>query len=209
MKIALVSTVLVLFAGALQAQSWEAGVAVGGGYYRAQDLTSSAGTASATFRNNLAGSVWIGNNAKGHLGGEIRFDYQRGDSDLSQGSTHANMRAASQDVHYDVLWHFRDSESSVRPFVAVGGGVKQYRGTGSGSAFQPLSGIALLTQANDLTPMISVGLGVKARIGSHIQLRAEVHDYVTPFPSQVITPLGKAGTWVHDIVPALGLAFLF
>ncbi len=54
--------------------------------------------------------------------------------------------------------------------------------------YQPLSNFALLTQAQDLTPLVSAGGGVKIQLAPHVQLRAELHDYLTPFPKQVITP---------------------
>ena len=53
---------------------------------------------------------------------------------------------------------------------------------------QNLSQYALLTKANDLTGVVSVGGGVKMKLGAHAWLRLDVHDYMSPFPKQVITP---------------------
>ena len=60
--------------------------------------------------------------------------------------------------------------------------------------------------------MVSVGGGIKFAISPSIQLRVEVHDYLTPFPSKVITPnqgTKGGGGWLQDFVPMFGLSFTF
>lgn len=192
------------------AQKWEFGGSVGGGFYASKDVTAAGGSASAKIQTDLAGSAWLGN-SKEHWGGELRYDYQRGPLELSQGSTQATFSAYSQAVHYDLMWHFTGSEAAVRPFVAAGAGVKIFQGTGTEVAYQPLSNYALLTKARDLVPLVSVGAGFKVRVASHVALRLEVHDFLTPFPKQVITPAAnaKASGWMQDFVPMAGLAFMF
>jgi len=191
-------------------QKWEVGGAVGGGFYTSQDISSPDGTASAKIGTNLAGSFWLGNYSRGRWGGEIRYDYQMGDLQLNQNSTHASFAARSQDIHYDLLWHAASSESVIQPFVAFGAGIKVYQGTGAQVVYQPLSNIALLTQAQDLVAMASAGAGVKVKISPHVSLRLDIHDYITPFPKQVITPVtGKSPGWLQDFVPMAGLAFTF
>jgi hypothetical protein len=37
-----------------------------------------------------------------------------------------------------------------------------------------------------------VGAGLKFKLASRLQLRLEVHDYLTTFPKQVITPAANA-----------------
>lgn len=191
-------------------QKWEVGGAVGGGFYPSHDITSPGGTASAKINTNLAGSVWLASYGKGRWGGEIRYDYQMGDLQLNQGSTTASFAAHSQAVHYDFLYHFAPSESRVQPFVAFGGGIKIYEGTGKQVVYQPLSNIALLTQAQDLVAMGSVGAGVKFRLAEHVNFRLDLHDYLTPFPKQVITPVTrKTPGWMQDFVPMAGISFVF
>jgi hypothetical protein len=101
------------------------------------------------------------------------------------------------------------SEATTRPFLSAGAGIKFYRGTGTEAVTQPLSQYALLTKAGDLTGVVSVGGGVKFKLGSHAWLRLDVHDYMSPFPKQVITPNvgANAEGWVHDIVPMVSVSF--
>jgi hypothetical protein len=191
-------------------QKWEIGGAVGGGFYTSQDITAPTGSASASIQPNLMGSVWVGSTGTGHWGGELRYDYGMGDLHLSGSGTSASFAARSQAIHYDLLWHFLGSEAAVQPFVAAGAGIKIYTGTGTQVLYQPLSNVALLTQAQDLTPMASVGGGLKFKLAPHVNLRLEIHDYLTPFPKQVITPVtGKTPGWLQDFVPAAGIAFEF
>jgi hypothetical protein len=190
------------------AQSWEVGGGVGGGFYTSDTVTSPAGSASAKIQTGLAGSAWVGNTWQGRWSGELRYDYGMGDLALSQGGTKATFGAHTQQFHYDLMWHATSSESRIRPYVAVGAGVKLYQGVGAQMAYQPLSNVALLTQQQDLTPMVSAGAGVKFQISSHFQLRMDVHDYLTPFPKTVITPNGgRVGGWLQDFVPMIGISY--
>jgi hypothetical protein len=190
------------------AQSWEVGGGVGGGFYTSDTVTSPAGSASAKIQTGLAGSAWVGNTWQGRWSGELRYDYGMGDLALSQGGTKATFGAHTQQFHYDLMWHATSSESRIRPYVAVGAGVKLYQGVGAQMAYQPLSNVALLTQQQDLTPMVSAGAGVKFQISSHFQLRMDVHDYLTPFPKNVITPNGgRVGGWLQDFVPMIGISY--
>ena len=114
-------------------------------------------------------------------------------------------------MHYDFLLHFAPSEAHIRPFVAAGAGVKVYSGTGKEQAFQPLSNIGLLTRTNQLEPLVSVGAGLKVSLAKAMLLRLEVHDYLTPFPKNVIAPAqgAKISGWLSDFVVSGGLSFLF
>jgi len=192
-------------------QKWEFGGGVGGGFYVSNDVTSAGATAAAKIQTNLVGSAWVGSNGHGRLGGELRYDYQNGPLELSQGSTKTTFTGVSHAIHYDFLFHFTDGESRVRPFVSAGAGIKVYRGTGTEVAFQPLSNFALLTKDQDLTGLLSVGAGLKFAIAPHVQLRLDVHDYITPFPKQIIAPAAnaKVSGWMQDIVPMGGLAFTY
>jgi hypothetical protein len=206
---------LVCFSAALapaaMAQKWEFGGGVGGGFYTSQDVTAPGGSAAAKLQSNLAGGAWLANNGQGHWGGEAHFDYQMGDLLLNSQGNSASFGAHTYAMHYDALWYATRNGSRIRPFVALGGGVKVFQGTGTEVVYQPLSNFALLTKQQDLTPLVSAGGGVKIQLTSHIQFRLEVHDYLSPFPKKVIVPNqgAKVGGWLQDFVPMAGLSFTF
>ncbi len=198
-------------APAAMAQKWEFGGGLGGSFYTSRDAVNNGLTASAGIKTDIAGSLWLVNNNHKNWGGEVRFDYQRGDLQLQRSGTEALFGAESYAMHYDFQYHFRDVESKVRPFVAAGAGVKVFRGTGTEGSPQPLTQFAFLTKTSELKPMVSLGAGVKWQIARAVQFRLELHDYLTPFPTQVIAP--NAGTvlkgWLNNLVPMAGLSYAF
>lgn len=196
----------------LVAQSWEVGAGVGAPFYNSQTFTNPIGNASASLSTGWVASAWLGNNLRGsRVGGELRYDYENADLKLSSGSTHANFGANTQAIHYDFLFHFASREAPVRPFVSAGGGVKFFHGTGKETVTQPLMGIGLLTKTTETKGMLSVGAGIKFNINRLMQLRVEVHDYMTPFPTKVIAPArgSKVSGWLMDFVPMGALALTF
>ncbi len=202
---------LAAFAPAALAQKWEVGVAGGGSFSTSQTFKSATGSADAGFSNGFALSGWLGNNTSNLIGGELRYDYEHSDLKLSSGGTKVNFGGQTNAVHYDFLLHFAPSEAHVRPFIAGGAGVKVYSGTGKELPFQPLSDVALLTRTSQVEPLVSVGGGVKFSVAKSTMLRLEVHDYLTPFPKNVIAPAqgAKVGGWLSDFVVSAGLSFLF
>ena len=106
---------------------------VGGSFYTTQDFKNAAGAAKAGLSDGLAASFWLGNNSSSLIGGELRYDYENSDLHLSSGGTSASFGAQTHAFHYDFLLHFAPRGSRIRPFVAAGGGVKLYRGTGTES----------------------------------------------------------------------------
>lgn len=200
---------IVLLCSAVSAQNWEVGGGVGGSFYTSQDVAAPAGSASAKIQTGLAAGAWVGNNFKGHWSGEVRYEFTTGNLALSSGGTTATFGAHTQQFHYDVMWHATPAESRVRPYVAVGAGIKLYQGIGMQTVYQPLSNFALLTQQQDLTPLLSAGGGVKFLISPHVQLRLDVRDYLTPFPKNVITPNAgaKVGGWLQEFVPMVGISY--
>ncbi len=196
---------------AMWAQRWEFGGGVGGSFYTSRDVTNGATSASASIETNVAGSLWLDNSNGNKWGGEVRFDYERGDLKLSQGSTQATFGADTYAMHYDFQYHFTPVGSKVRPFVAAGAGVKFYHGIGPETVFQPLAQYALLTKATETRPMISLGAGVKWQISHAMAFRIEVHDYLTSVPKDVFVPnVGSSfGGWFNNIVPMAGISYVF
>ena len=146
-----------------------------------------------------------------HLGGEFRYTYRKSDLKVTSGSASAKFRGDSHAAHYDLLFHLRPRESKVRPFFAIGGGLKVYRGTDVESSRQTLSNLAVLTHTQEVKPLLSVGAGVRKKLGRAAALRLDFRDYITPFPKQVIAPGpgARIGGWVHDFVGLVGLSVLF
>lgn len=196
---------------ALFAQKWELGVGVGGAFHNSQTFTNAIGNADASLSSGLVASAWLGNNSRGRIGGEVRYDYENTNLKLSSGGANATFGANTQAIHYDVLLHFASEEATIRPFVAAGAGVKFFHGTGTETAFQPLEGIGLLTKTTETKGMLSLGGGIKCNINHSLQFRLEVHDYITPFPTKVIAPAQgtKTSGWLMDFVPMGALAFTF
>jgi outer membrane protein W len=193
------------------AQKYEFALAGGGSFYQSHTVTNPKGDASAGFDNGWAASVAVGNNMYSHVGGEVRYTYLHNDAKLSSGSTKATFGAESHVIHYDFLIHATPTESRIRPYVAAGGGIKFYRGTGTEVPFQPLSSVALLTKTTEVQGLLSVGGGVKFSLTNHLMLRVDVHDYLTPFPKKIITPAlnSKASGWFNNIVGTAGISFGF
>lgn len=190
-------------------QRWEIGAAAGGSFYTSQTFTNPAGDATGGLANGFAVSGWLANNTGNVIGGELRYDYEHSALQLSSNSTNVSFGGQTNSVHYDVLMHFAPSESHLRPFIAAGAGVKLYSGTGKEEAYQPLSEIALLTKTNQVEPVVSVGGGLKFALTQSTLLRMEVHDYLTPFPQNVIAPNvgSKVGGWLSDFVVSAGVSF--
>lgn len=209
-RVLLIFVATLVLAPVAAAQKWEFGGGAGGGFYSSHDVTSPAGSGSVKITPGLTASAWLANNNGRRWGGELRYDYQAGDLEVSSQSTKASFGAQSHAIHYDFLVHPSTSEAKLQPFVAFGGGIKVYRGTGTEVASQPLNQLALLTKTTDTRGLASVGAGIKLN-GRRFGLRMEVHDFMTPFPAKVITPAQSAsiGGWIHDVVVSVGLSVLF
>lgn len=203
---------LVATSSSAWSQKWEFGGAVGGGFYTSQTVTNTvAGNGKAKIGSGISASAWLANNTSDRWSGELRYDFQRGALNLSSNGVSTSFAAQSHALHYDVYLHFAPRESTVRPFVAFGGGMKMFQGTGQEVAAQPLSRIALLTRTTDLRPVASLGAGAKIRINERWNVRAGVWNFVTPFPSKVIAPNSgsKVSGWMYDFVPMIGLSYQF
>jgi hypothetical protein len=106
-------------------RSWEVRGGGGGSFLTSDTISNPAGNADATRDLGVALSVWLDNNiGSGMFGGELRYDHESGDLKLSSAGTSVKFSSQSNALHYDVVVNFGHSESTVRPFVAAGAGVK-------------------------------------------------------------------------------------
>jgi len=202
--------VLLLGAG-LQAQTWEVGVLGGGSIYNTASVSSPAGSGEAGFKSGAAVGAYVGGNMYRFIGGELRYEFLQGDLKAKSGGIEETFSGYSHAIHYDFLVHFAPTGAKIRPFVAAGGGVKIFLGTGAPSVTQPLDRLVLLTHAHEVKGLGSVGAGLKASVSKRAQVRVEVHDFITPFPRQVIAPAAgaKISGLLHDIVFMGGIAITF
>lgn len=208
------SFLLLLLAGCLApswAQSWSIGGAGGFGVYKDATITNPTGLAKAGFGPRISLSAVLSQDIFNHFGGELRYAFLDGDSELKSGGRQANLDAAAHAVHYDFLAYANGPLARLRPFAALGGGIKYYTGTGHEDPFQPLSDFALLSHANQVEGLISVGGGVKAQVSQHWVVRLDFRDYATPFPNKVIAPAPGATVhgWLHDFVIMAGVDWKF
>ena len=198
-------------AAGCQAQRWEIGFAGGYGFYRNVSIYAPAGKATAGVQNRFVIGATLGEDMYEHVSGEVRYTYQDGDPFLKAGGAKANIQGQSHAFHYDLLFHARPRRARVRPYMAVGVGVKQYVVTGPANASQPLSQIGLLTAVDEVKPLLSAGGGVKVRWGEHVLWRVDFRDYVTPFPKKVIAPApgGTARGLFQQFTPMVGVSYVF
>ncbi|MBN8731830.1 MAG: outer membrane beta-barrel protein [Acidobacteria bacterium] len=193
------------------AQKWEFGAGGGASFYTNKDITNRVGTAETGFSKGYSATAWLGQDSFKLIGGEIRYHFAKNDLRLASGGTSTGFSAHTHTVGYNVLIHTQPKNAKVRPYVLFGGGVKIFRGTGTPRASQPLSQFAALTNTDQPRPYVQFGGGVKVNLGEHLYLRAEVTDQLSPFPTDVILPVGGGSVsgWIHNILPVIGIGVAF
>ena len=205
-------TIFVLGAAAAGcfAQQWEFGAGGGGSFPTTVPVTAPGGAATAGLKPGAAFGAYLGQNLYNHVSGEIHYGFIVSDLSVKSGGQEATFSGQSHVLYYDVLLHTGGRGARTQAFVSFGGGMRIFRGAGAEAAYQPLMQYALLTKTQEIKPMGSVGVGVKLGLSKKVSFRAEVHDYITAFPTKVITPAANAsfgGSILHDFVPMVSLIF--
>jgi hypothetical protein len=202
---------IVTIPGVSRAADMEVGAAGGFGFYQDATVTNASGTAKAGFGPRFALSGLAGRNWGEHLAVEGRYTFQDGDLALSSQGREANLDGDAQSALGEMLLYANSKESRFRVFAAGGAGVKIYQGTQRITGPRPLSDFASLQKASQACPLLTFGGGVKYALSPRWIVRLDVRDYVTPFPTGVITPAAGAhiGGWLHDLVPTLGISRVF
>jgi hypothetical protein len=192
-------------------QSWSLGLAGGFGVYHDATLTNAAGSADAGFGPRFAAGAVLGEDVGEHFGGELRYTFRDGDSELRFNGREANLDAGAHVIHFDFLAYLTGRRARLRPFFAGGAGIKRYMGMGSVDPNQPLRSFALLAREDEAKALVSFGGGVKAILNEHWLIRVDFRDYATPFPEKVIVPAAgvKVQGWLHDFVPMFGIDWTF
>jgi opacity protein-like surface antigen len=202
--------IVALAAQPARAQKWEFGAGAGGSFYKSQSVKNAATSGTAGFAPGFIATGFIGHNMYKFVAGEIHYAYGRNELELKSGSASAKFSGQSHAMYYDFLIHSAPVGAKVRPFVAVGGGVKFYQGTGTESTVQALSDLALLTKTREWKGLLTFGGGLKYQVSERLQLRVEFRDYFTPFPKKVIEPNrgSTIGDWIHNFVPMFTVTYL-
>jgi hypothetical protein len=202
---------IALGAPALYAQRYDFTVFGGGSFTSSATISNPLGSAEAGFKPGFSAGAAFGQGMNKYVGGEIRYSYQNQQMKLSGTGGEATFAGNSQAIGYELLFHTAPPNAKVRFYVAGGGGVKYYAGTGTENSVQPLSEIAVLTKTSQWLGMVSFGGGVKFALSKGITFRVDVHDYLTPFPKDVIAPAPNSSVsgWLNNIVPTAGITFTF
>lgn len=183
----------------------------GGGFTNGVTVSNGIGSATTGFANGLATGAILGQNLYSRFGGELHYTVDFSDLRISGSGQSATFKGQTHSVHYDILVYGRPRGARLRPFAIAGGGMRDFRGVGTESPYQPLSNFALLTKTGQWTPVVTFGGGIKYTIAPRVLLRVEVQDYFSRFPTQVIAPAPGAhlSGWLNDLVPMAGITFVF
>jgi hypothetical protein len=200
-----------LVATACFAQQWEVGGTAGASFLKSAPVTSPFGSATAGFQSGGVFGGYFAQNMYKHLSGELHYTYLMGDMKVTGGGTQFTFGGQSHAFNYDLVYHTKLGRSRATVFVALGGGARLYRGTGTETAFQPTVHYAILTHTQSIKPMLDFGGGVRFELAHNLSLRTEFRDFITAFPTQVITPYpgGKITGLLHDFVPMVTLSYAF
>jgi len=192
-------------------QQWEFGGVGGAAFLNSAAVSSPLGAATAGFQQGGTFGAFLGQNISAHIAGEIRYEYMQSNLELKSGNATATFSGVAHAVHYDLLLHTNRRHSPVQLFAAIGGGIKYYMGTGAEAAYQPLSQFGYFTKTSAIKPMVDAGGGATFAMSKHVFLRTEVRDFITPFPTQVLTPPNgvKYARLLQDIVPMVGISYMF
>jgi Outer membrane protein beta-barrel domain len=193
------------------ARNWEVGALGGGSFYNTGSVSGSGASGDVGIKPGAALGAFVGSDLNKRFGGELRYEFLPGDLKVSSNGNEATFTGRSQAIHYDLLVHFKSTRSKIQPYISAGGGVKVYQGTGSATATQTLSNLALLTNTHETKGLGVAGAGIKARVSKRVSLRFEVKDFITPFPRQVIAPApgAKISGILNDFVVLAGIGFTF
>ena len=209
-KSAVFSMFVLSAAPAMVAQQWEFGEVGGVGMLNSVSANGPAGNATAGFASGAVAGAYFGQSLNRNLTGEIRYEYFQSDLRLSSNGQSAQFTGSADAIHYDLLYHTNRKESRTQLFAAVGGGMKLFRGSGAEQAYQPLSQFGYFTKTQAIKPMGTVAAGLMYQLAPRLFLRAEVRGFITPFPTQVLTPAPgtKYGSILMDLVPMVGIDYI-
>jgi len=179
-------------------------------FYKSTGVQAGSTAGSVGFRPGPAGGAFLGQNLNERLGGELRYLLSYNTLKVNSGGATARFGGLSHAVTYDLLVHFPRPDRRLRPYLAFGGGLKVYQGTGTETPFQPLSNLALLTGISHTVPTVDFGGGVKFQGPGRMMYRVEFRDYITGVPKVFeASPGARLSGVFHQWVPAFGISWTF
>jgi hypothetical protein len=194
-------------------QEWELGGTGGYAWSINPSISNpnSSPSVQAGFPSRPVFGVVFDQNLYQYLGGEIRYLFRFGGPQLQYQGTPASMTGCSNALTYDLMVHMAPRDVNIRPFASGGAVIKIYTGTGVAAPGQPLAGYALLRPVTQVEPAIDLGVGIKWLFAKHTQLRTDFRVYMTPLPNQIFRPTGLSAIhgWVYDLVPQVGVSYVF
>jgi opacity protein-like surface antigen len=193
------------------AQRYELDANAGYGFYRNGTIYSSTGTAQAGIRNRFAAGIVAGDDFSEYVSAEFRYLYHDGHPFLAAPGVKTDIQGQSHALTMELLFHFKNRHSRLRPFVMGGAGAKGYVIAGPEPFPQPVPQIASLTDNDVWKVAITVGGGVKYRLLPHVLVRGEFLDYLTTFPRQQIVPAqhNTARGIFEQFTPLFGVNYTF
>ena len=200
-----------LLAGAAAAQRREIGLLAGGSVSNGLPVGGAPLAATAGLGIGPTLGVLAGQDLYPHWSGEIRYGFERREFHINSAGASATFAGQAHAFHYDLVYHRRLRHSSVRPYLAFGGGAILFRGTGAETSYRPLMEDAYLTRTQQVKPMATIGGGWKIQAAHRMQVRIDVRDEITRFPEKIVAaaPGRKTGGWLHTLVPSVGVSWLF
>jgi opacity protein-like surface antigen len=193
----------------LLAQNWELGVTGGAAFINQQTISGPAGSAEAKLKPGFGFGGLVGQIGN-RVGGEIRYAWFKNDMELTSGSAKTTMGGRTQTLIYNVLIYTGSKESSTRGYAIIGGGTRQFEGTGPETAIQPTGRIAVLTKTSEWKPALAAGGGVRVAVSKKTHLRLEVLGLFSQAPEGVITPVnGTLSGWCYSFSPTVALSYVF
>jgi opacity protein-like surface antigen len=198
---------LLIAVWAAHAQTHEIGVLGGGGFLPGVPVAGAPSSVSAGFQSGPVVGASFTQNMYSRLSGEISYLFELSNLQVSSGSDSATFSGRAHVLQYQLLYHLQPRNARVRPYVAVGGGMKIFEGAGAEAAYQPLMQYAYLTRTRELKPLLTFGGGVRVALRGRMAARFDLRDQLTTFPTKVISPApGMAiNSWLHDFVPTVGV----
>jgi opacity protein-like surface antigen len=193
------------------AGQYEIGAEIGYGIYHNGTIYSSSGTAEAGIRNRFAAGIILGDEFSKYVSAEFQYLYHDGHPFLRAPGVNTDIQGNSDSLTLGLLFHFKDREHRIRPFVSGRVGAKEYVIAGPAPFPQPIPQIASLTTNDVWKVVFAPGGGVKVRFPHNVVLRGEFLDYLTTFPRTQIVPAphNTARGIFEQFTPLFGVSYTF